>query len=715
MIDDSTKPEDFEDVELRLDEDEEVSDISIDEVESEKLADSDFDLAIDADSTSGSDFNEIHVETDDDLDDVFGADDELDLFESESDFEESCGTDGFQNEDTTHLFKRRGSSMSSYPQRTEKLFFASFTALLIGAVAAAACGYVYFVTPTLEKHEQSTAALAEILDDTRSLLADTKRQLSESETIGAQFSDTLASVKEERKMLMAMIGISPDDDATRAAEVLRDELGREGPGLSKDERTYRNVIDHMKQAHREQLDELRRSIDGLKQTTKSTIAETRSSNESLSTQLKKFAKFEDRQRQSEIELKDRRHSLEESFLTSVRSEATEIVDKVFEKYDSKFQALFAEAEGITGLVTVATNLKTHATLSNAAASKKEAEIRLALVEKVDIDLRMTSLEHVVEHLGELRGIPMRIDIPALEDESVSLDQEVTLHVDDATLESALNRVLEPLELDWVIRDESILITSKTKAENLFTTVVYDISDLLSKPGQTFFDGSGMNYSPETLLEFIETTLGDENWGLHDDGGPTAQTFNGMLAVTQIQRVQKRVASLLSQLRKTGRWRDVQQSGGAAGDGGKASADESVVVTYRVAPALSNLTQTSTQDGNAGGLGLFPSTPPAPAAAPDPSGSSDSKQSAPELSDTLSKMIAQMVEPESWENSPDKAMIRSVPGAIIVKHSPAVHSQIRQLLQPFRPLSDLQPAHRPPNDVNRPGLGGGGFGGGGGFF
>ena len=96
-------------------------------------------------------------------------------------------------------------------------------------------------------------------------------------------------------------------------------------------------------------------------------------------------------------------------------------------------------------------------------SKFEEKVIAALDKSVDIEFLDLSLEDCIVHLQELSQIPMLLDKQTLTDEGVALNQPVTLKLKAARLASALNWMLKPLQLVYVVEDDLVVITTGTKA------------------------------------------------------------------------------------------------------------------------------------------------------------------------------------------------------------------------------------------------------------
>ena len=89
-------------------------------------------------------------------------------------------------------------------------------------------------------------------------------------------------------------------------------------------------------------------------------------------------------------------------------------------------------------------------------------------------------------------VPLHIDVVGLEGESVRSDTPVTINLDqEISLKSALKLLLEPLNLDYTIRDEVLKVTSQRIAKGQLFSVSYQVADLVVPIPNFSSDGLGI--------------------------------------------------------------------------------------------------------------------------------------------------------------------------------------------------------------------------------
>ena len=120
---------------------------------------------------------------------------------------------------------------------------------------------------------------------------------------------------------------------------------------------------------------------------------------------------------------------------------------------------------------------------------KEREIYQSLDKPVsNWQFNESPLRDVKQAIEDQFRIPVEIDGRALEDMGLDLDTPVTQNLSGVSLRSALKRMLGPLDLAYIIKDEVLLITTKEKAEENLVVKVYPVADLVLPVDP----GSGLN-------------------------------------------------------------------------------------------------------------------------------------------------------------------------------------------------------------------------------
>jgi hypothetical protein len=184
-------------------------------------------------------------------------------------------------------------------------------------------------------------------------------------------------------------------------------------------------------------------------------------------------------------------------------------------------------------------------------SNLEHRYEQELDEPTDFEFSGQTLTDVMQFISDLHDLQIKIDRVALEDEGVAVDTPVDLQGFKGTLRSGMDLILEPLGLDYVIQNDVLLVTSKSKAENIFDLRVYNV-------GQLPFDSEAL-----VMMVMDLTVKGGGQWLVEDGEGGTITGIPGGLVVQNTWRTHRAVTELLELLTEQAALSNGQSSGTAA--------------------------------------------------------------------------------------------------------------------------------------------------------
>jgi type II secretory pathway component GspD/PulD (secretin) len=111
--------------------------------------------------------------------------------------------------------------------------------------------------------------------------------------------------------------------------------------------------------------------------------------------------------------------------------------------------------------------------------EKERQIEEKLLQPIaPISFTNTPLQRVIDDLSAMTGLNIIADTTALEENSISLDQRLSLTVSNISLKSALNILLKKAHLTYVIKDQVLQITTENYASGKMKQVIYPVADLV---------------------------------------------------------------------------------------------------------------------------------------------------------------------------------------------------------------------------------------------
>ena len=265
----------------------------------------------------------------------------------------------------------------------------------------------------------------------------------------------------------------------------------------------------------------------------------------------------------------------------------------------------------------------------ARATPAELQIQKRMSVKVKASHRDQPLSAVLDSLAKQADVPIHLDMVGLEQEAVRSDTPVTISLDQSiSLKSALKLLLEPLHLDYVIKDEVLKVTSPRLVKGEVYSISYPVADLVIPIPNFSSDGLG-----------ITGALRDGYARLSPRNGASVQYGPPPAGINGVSR--------------------------ASGDG---SMDPASLAQFQ-------------GGGNAPATG---STPSMQFGAPQGGGSQADFQS-------LIDLIQNTVSPQSWNTVGGQGAIQPFATnlSIVVSQTQEVHEEIADLLEQLRRLQDLQ--------------------------
>jgi general secretion pathway protein D len=273
---------------------------------------------------------------------------------------------------------------------------------------------------------------------------------------------------------------------------------------------------------------------------------------------------------------------------------------------------------------------------NSRRTERELEIERRLQTPVRPRYQNTPLSQVADELSQLAGINIHLDPRGLSQEGWQSDTPVTITLNtDISLKSALNLILAPLHLSYVIKDEVLQITSEQLRDGELVTFTYPVADLVI-PIPNFVPSSNMG-----LQGLISDAYAAMGRGPNGIGAGPAVLVGGERGGTQGTGTNDNVLA--------------QQFNKQPGFG----------------PTTGSLTPTTVPVGSGpGGLGGGASAD----------------------FDSLIELIVSTVATETWaEQGGGTAEVRAFPTnlSLVISQTQAVHQEIADLLEQLRRLQDLQ--------------------------
>jgi hypothetical protein len=155
-------------------------------------------------------------------------------------------------------------------------------------------------------------------------------------------------------------------------------------------------------------------------------------------------------------------------------------------------------------------------------TEKEKAILNALNKPITLDVKDAKFEEVLDELQRLLGQTIQVDEKALEAAMIKYETPVTVRAKrPISARTVLRQLLAPLDLTYVVKDETIFITTKEQARQMATVRTYYIGDLLA--------GLNVGLPPDItqlqmaqyvsyLIDIIQHTVDPDSWAANGRDG-----------------------------------------------------------------------------------------------------------------------------------------------------------------------------------------------------
>ncbi|MFO0917315.1 MAG: sigma-70 family RNA polymerase sigma factor [Planctomycetaceae bacterium] len=205
-----------------------------------------------------------------------------------------------------------------------------------------------------------------------------------------------------------------------------------------------------------------------------------------------------------------------------------------------------------GSVTMSGNTLTtelpSSTVQYRRMSANEKRLYQALHDKTEVSFVDSTLRDAMDFIEDRHRIEIFINQQEIAEEGLSLDTQVTLELSGAELHNVLDLMLEPHNLDYVVKNEVLMITTREKARSpkYQELRIYNIDELPPLIDKAHRDKDDANQKIETA---IKDAVGGEGEWTSEGGTSTLQWTPAGLIVRTNQRMHAEIEEFLQQLRR----------------------------------------------------------------------------------------------------------------------------------------------------------------------
>lgn len=163
------------------------------------------------------------------------------------------------------------------------------------------------------------------------------------------------------------------------------------------------------------------------------------------------------------------------------------------------------------------------------------KMRRRLDEEGEFQFNNQPLSSVVNSISEMYLFPVHIDAKGLEEENVTPEDPITFSTNKGSLRIVLQRILYPLNLDYIVHEDRLEITRRTQADLSGAVLAYNLAQVASNSSE------GVN-----IVNTIQKMVRPDAW---DDvgGGASCQMIGSVLLVKASEGMHEDIERLLAQL------------------------------------------------------------------------------------------------------------------------------------------------------------------------
>lgn len=194
----------------------------------------------------------------------------------------------------------------------------------------------------------------------------------------------------------------------------------------------------------------------------------------------------------------------------------------------------------------------------ANASPLELKTWKALQQPISLTMEEMPLSEVLREISRQSGINLFLDSLGLQEVGLTPKTPVTIEVKGIKSKSVLNLLLEPMDLAYIIRDEVVVITSRTRSLGKPYVVSYPVADLavpvpLAGPvpaDETEPVPNTPAIDFESLIDLIQSTVDPESWEtVGGNGSIQPHAASQSLVIRQTSQTHQRIEDLFTELRR----------------------------------------------------------------------------------------------------------------------------------------------------------------------
>lgn len=176
----------------------------------------------------------------------------------------------------------------------------------------------------------------------------------------------------------------------------------------------------------------------------------------------------------------------------------------------------------------------------AKLTAKERAILEALNKPIAVDFDGETFQNVIDYLQKVLKTTIIIDKQGMEEAGATYETPIRMKIGPAATRTILKRLLSDLNMAYIIKNETIQVTSLARARETMTTRTYYIGDLVAPLGRWVTISPALNRAQmalnvRTIINTILNQVDPQSWNINNPDARGAITYDPIrmaLIITQ---------------------------------------------------------------------------------------------------------------------------------------------------------------------------------------
>lgn len=170
------------------------------------------------------------------------------------------------------------------------------------------------------------------------------------------------------------------------------------------------------------------------------------------------------------------------------------------------------------------------------ALRAREKMRRKLDQEGEFSFDNQTIRDVVSSISDMYGFEIHLDNRGLEEENLTPEEPITIKT-KGSLRSALQRILYPLGLDYVVHEDYLEITGGKSAP--YTVLAYNLAHIADNSSEG-----------ESIFSAIKSMVNLDEWG-QGGGNASCHLIGSVLLVKASERAHEEIETVLAQLNTVG--------------------------------------------------------------------------------------------------------------------------------------------------------------------